>query len=367
MSPYESVDPCMTFARIDFPESLSMEELDHYLELGWFRMGQAIFTTNFLNFKDQYYSAVWIRVTLEEFSMDRTFRRLSKLNAGFKKEIKKAELTARQEQLFKKYKGQTNFQAATSLKQLMYGKSDRQIFTTYEINIYDGDELIASGFFDLGASSAAGITCFYDPAYRKYSLGKFLIYLKMEYCREKGFRFFYPGYFVPGYSFFDYKLSIGKPAIQFLEFSSSQWKRIEEFSIDNSPLKFMEYKLRKLRDLLMTLDIKSWILTYEFFDANMIPELHGAELFDFPVFMVFSENQDENTNHLIVYDIRESAYCLILCRGVWKVGTSKSDEKLFSAQILKEMHRHRIAVDPDEVAKWILERKSSFVRTQANS
>jgi arginine-tRNA-protein transferase len=357
----------MTFARIDFPESLSNKELDQYLELGWFRMGQAIFTTNFLNFRDQHYNAVWLRVSLENFSVDRTFLRLSKLNAGFKKEIKEAELTAGKERLFKKYKGQTNFQAATSLKQLMYGKSDRQIFTTYEINIYDKDELIATGFFDLGGSSVAGITCFYDPAYRKYSLGKYLIYLKMEYCREKGFRFFYPGYFVPGYNFFDYKLSIGKPALQFLELGTSQWKRMEEFSFDNSPLKFMEQRLQKLKDLLIPLDIKSWILTYEFFDANLIPELQGAELFDYPLFMVFSENQDESTNHLIVYDIRESAYCLVLCRGVWKVGTSKSHEKLFSAQILKEIHSHRIAFDAADVAQWILERKSSFVRAREKS
>ena len=53
-------------AQVHFPQSLSGEELDRYLAEGWFRMGQTIFTTNFLNFKQKFYSAIWLRIRLDE-------------------------------------------------------------------------------------------------------------------------------------------------------------------------------------------------------------------------------------------------------------------------------------------------------------
>ncbi|MBA4056534.1 MAG: arginyl-tRNA--protein arginylyltransferase, partial [Marivirga sp.] len=52
------------FAQVHSPEKLLPRELDAYLEQGWFRMGQTIFTTNFLNFKNEFYSALWLRIML---------------------------------------------------------------------------------------------------------------------------------------------------------------------------------------------------------------------------------------------------------------------------------------------------------------
>jgi arginine-tRNA-protein transferase len=38
------------FADKHYPENLNLWELDQYLEKGWYRMGQVIFTTHFLFF-----------------------------------------------------------------------------------------------------------------------------------------------------------------------------------------------------------------------------------------------------------------------------------------------------------------------------
>ena len=83
--------------------------------------------------------------------------------------------------------------------------------------------MIAAGFFDLGKMSAAGITCIYHPAYKKYSLGKYLMYLKMAFCKEQQLQYFYPGYVVPGYNSFDYKLEIGKSAIEYFDTYTGKW------------------------------------------------------------------------------------------------------------------------------------------------
>ena len=198
-------------------------ELDGLLALGWFRLGQTIFTTDTLNFNDKEYEAIWLRVDLWDFQPDKKYKALIKKNSAFKTEIKKAIITPQHEVLFACYKESISFQSAPSLQWLLYGDSTRNVYNTYMINLYDGNKMIGTGFFDLGNTSAAGICAVYDPAYKKYSLGKYVIYEKILYCKHENFKYFYPGYFVPGYAMFDYKLEIGKPAIEYFDTGIKEW------------------------------------------------------------------------------------------------------------------------------------------------
>ncbi|MGC3943525.1 MAG: GNAT family N-acetyltransferase [Chryseolinea sp.] len=204
------------FASVHDPESLSPAELDAYLARGWFRMGPTIFTTNFLSFKENLYSAVWLRVDLADFEGGKTQAKLFKTNSVFTTRIRRATITDEKESLFAKYKKSVPFEASASLNHLLFGKATATVYNTFEVDVFDKDRLIAVGYFDLGKEAGMGISSIYDPEYKKYSLGKYLIYLKMNHCKELGMRYFYPGYFVPGYPFFDYKLSIGKNALQYL-------------------------------------------------------------------------------------------------------------------------------------------------------
>jgi arginine-tRNA-protein transferase len=218
----------------------------------------------------------------------------------------------------------------------LFGKSNtRNIYNTREISLFDDGKLIAVGYFDLGEKSAAGISSFYDPAYKKYSLGKYLIYLKIEYCKKLGLDYFYPGYFVPGYPLFDYKLDIGKSALEYLEFTSSKWRSIVEFSKALTPLQQMLDKLDVLQRLLWQNGVESKILKYEFFDANLIPELEGIVLFDFPVFLLCSGLGEETP---IVFDVRDRRYHWVNCKSVWTSSTGNSPPDLYSSHVFKSDH-----------------------------
>jgi leucyl-tRNA---protein transferase len=323
------------FAQAHSPGTLLPQELDTYLEQGWFRMGQTIFTTNFLNFKNQFYSALWLRIVLQSFHSDQKQKKIFRINSGFRSEIKKATINPEKEALFSKYKEGISFDASASLHHLLFGTASHTIYNTFEVNIYDSDKLIATGFFDLGDTSAAGISSFYDPAYKKYSLGKFLIYLKIEHCKNQGLKYFYPGYFVPGYPLFDYKLEIGRSALQYLQFSSYRWLPMESFSRELTPLQIMHEKLSSLQHALLQSSIESLVLKYEFFDANLIPELKGADLFDFPLFLSFTKSMEEDVNQLIVYDLRGECYRLIRCFGVLKTNVTNKSVDIYSSFALK--------------------------------
>src|SRR5690606_31568417 len=111
--------------------------------------------TNFLNFRNNFYSSIWLRIPLPEYMSDKTEQKLLKRNARFRIEVRKASITPEKEHLFSSYKKNISFEASSSLNTLLFGKANYNIYNTSEICLYDGDKLIAVGFFDIGQTSAA--------------------------------------------------------------------------------------------------------------------------------------------------------------------------------------------------------------------
>ncbi len=317
------------------PDSLTLKELDTYLAHGWFRMGQTIFTTQFLCFQNQLYNAVWLRVDLDEWANDSKQTAIYKRNAQFKIEIGKATYSAQHEKLFSDYKQGVEFEGSSSLHQLLFGESINNIYNTYEVNLFDGESLIACGLFDVGNESAEGISCFYNHAYKKYSLGKYLIYLKMEYCKNLGLHYFYPGYFVPGYKAFDYKVDIAKSALQYWNLKSSSWHRVQELELTQLPLETMKHKLERLQEALLTVGIESTLLRYEFFDANLVPHLRGAMLFDYPVFLYAFNLKEETIYPLLIFNVLENSYQWLEVRSVWVSNFPYASDEVYSSHVLK--------------------------------
>lgn len=326
------------FAQIEYPEKLLPEELDKYLATGWFRMRQTIFTTNFLHFNQRFYSAIWLRVALDHSIHDKKYQTLNKLNKGFRIEIKKtgmSGITAQHESLYQYYRRSISFEVSPSLQELLIGSQTYNRFNTYEVNIYDAGTLIAAGFFDLGKMSAAGITCIYHPAYKKYSLGKYLIYLKMDFCRQRQLQYFYPGYVVPGYSSFDYKLEIGRASLQYFQLSTQQWIPFATLTSALNPLQEMLEKLTNLRPCLAKKNIPNALLYYKFFEANLDPYYNGNELFDFPVFLYCFPDTNASLYCVIVYDVRDSKYHLLQCSSVINIGFPQNVRAIFDSDLLK--------------------------------
>src|SRR6186713_209141 len=139
------------FAKAYLPDHLSPEALDHFLERGWFRMGQTIFTTNFIHFKDNYYSTLWLRIVLSDLKDETTEAKLFKRNAAFRTEVGPIRLTPEKEELYARYKQPLPFQPSETLHTLLFGKGNlSSVYNTYEVAVYDDTQLIAFGFFDIG-------------------------------------------------------------------------------------------------------------------------------------------------------------------------------------------------------------------------
>ena len=91
------------FAEKHYPEILRPEELDTYLERGWYRMGQTIFTTHFLCFGEHFYSAIWVRLPLKDYRFRKKLRKVIRRNTRqFKTDFRRAFLDRERERLYQK-------------------------------------------------------------------------------------------------------------------------------------------------------------------------------------------------------------------------------------------------------------------------
>jgi leucyl-tRNA---protein transferase len=334
------------------PFSMSPDSLDNYLDKGWFRMGQTIFTTNFLHFKDKLYSAIWLRIDLSRSVANATQKKLYKQNAKFRTAIGPAIFTEEKEILYRKYRQSISFDASSSIHQLMFGSMSFNIYNTYEVCIYDDEKLIGCGFFDIGNKTAAGITSFYDPDYKKSSLGKYLIYMKIDHCKSLGLRYFYPGYFVPGYAHFDYKLTLTRSGLEYLDLASSKWFGIESFSVTRTPLSVMHQQIQQLNSALLARTLHSWkIWTYAYFDANILIDLETAHFLDYPVFMASST--EEEIRHVVVYNVVNAKFECLQCQGFQLSNVLKVDN-LLSGFLLKKEQVVFSSSTTDEIIQFLM-------------
>ena len=144
--------------------------------------------------------------------------------------------------------------------------SNHNIYDTYEVTVFDGDLLIAASFFDLGENSATSIMGIFDPEYAKYSLGLFTMLVEIQYSMDTGRDFYYPGYFVPNYPVFDYKLRLGK--MEYFYARERAWYPFENLESSQTPIFQLRKKLKSLKKRLKEAEVKTKILNYPLFDKG---------------------------------------------------------------------------------------------------
>lgn len=302
------------FAERLFLENIEPEQLDVFLANGWYRMGQTIFTTHFLFFEQRIHSAMWLRLEMSEnFRFKRSLRKILKKNREkFTVKVRPFELTAEKELIYQRYAEDFKGNLSGTLKRSLLDGTDLNVFDTLEINIYDGDRLIAFSFFDEGVNSLTSINGVYDPEYSNHSLGLHTMLEEIQYGIDTGRKFFYPGYFVPGNPRFDYKLRIGD--VEFLEFKSKAWKPFTDFQEEEIPINRMTVRLEELGTLLTKEKIDFKIKFNPYFESNII-EYWPLPYLEYPIILSLEENdQNENSHLVIIYNFIDGKYQALQCK-----------------------------------------------------
>lgn len=302
------------FTEIHYPEKMAPEELDVYLDRAWFRMGQMIFTCQFLCFEGQLYSAIWTRLDLRKYRFRKSLKKILKRNGDrFRILIRRAIFDQEKEMLYQEHKSRFEGYIAESLHESLHGEAKYNIYDTWEICVYDEHRLIAVSFFDNGKDSLASIMGLFDPAYKKYSLGFYTMLLEMIVGLQNNKSFYYPGYVVPGYQRFDYKLRIGD--VDYYNIETRRWEAYQNFVFKDMPSERMKAKILEAQQSLEAEEVPANRILYPLYDK----ELYGFEKHRFVKFPLFLSCFHQRANAqllIIIYSLADQEYQLCLVRKI---------------------------------------------------
>jgi arginyl-tRNA--protein-N-Asp/Glu arginylyltransferase len=176
------------------PEELSRAELDAYLARGWFRIGRAMITTDFLEWDGEVCSVVWTRLPLHGYAFKRSLQKLMASNARrFSSKVGPAVIDEAREALYARYCAAASGRRSPTLERFLGGDEGRQVFDTQEIAVFAGDTLVAFSWFDLGETSVQSLLGVYDPEHAEHSLGFYTILLEIAHALELGLSYHYTG------------------------------------------------------------------------------------------------------------------------------------------------------------------------------
>ena len=199
--------------------------LDTLLAAGYYRMQHVMFTCNdtALGEDGPVIPVFWLRTLVKQCKLQKTANNISRKCAGLSVSFQPAYVDDEVETLYALYKNHVSFSISATCADYLHHDISPQPFASMMVQVRDRERLVASGYFDTGQHSIAGIMNIYHPQYRQYSLGKFLMLQKLQYALSQNYLFYYTGYISPGSNRFDYKTFPDPAAIEVLLPDKQEW------------------------------------------------------------------------------------------------------------------------------------------------
>jgi arginine-tRNA-protein transferase len=201
------------------------DTFDDLLAAGYYRMQHLMFTCNdiALGEDDKLIPVFWLRTLVRDCTLQKRATAILKRSTRFDVSFQKAYVDDEIEQLYALYKNHVAFTISPTCADYLHQDLLPQPFDSMMVQIRDEGRLIATGYFDKGTESIAGIMNIYHPEYQKYSLGKLLILQKLQYALSQNKLFYYTGYISTGSTRFDYKTFPDPKAVEVLLPDKQQW------------------------------------------------------------------------------------------------------------------------------------------------
>jgi arginine-tRNA-protein transferase len=206
---------------------LSPEVFDRFMEKGWRILGYVILRHSALMYKDEITFTVPLRIRLEGFEFSKSQRKmLRRHRERFRYQLRSIQITPEKNALFLKHCERFEFgNHYTDLSTFITNESWYLPVKGYEIEVYDGEKLVACSYFHLGEVSFCATYCYFDPDYKNDSLGNFTMLLEIEMAMQTGKKYYYSGYAHDTPSQFDYKYNFNN--LEAYSWDDELWSPIE--------------------------------------------------------------------------------------------------------------------------------------------
>jgi arginine-tRNA-protein transferase len=194
------------------PVKLSAEQIDVLLSEGWYFCSNNMFRKPLTTY-DKVYTRINIRFDVNKIKLSKSLRRIYRKNQHFRHQFGELRLTPAHEAQYLALLPKLQINNTGSLVSFLGLDSvppADEVFPFGQLDVFDGDKLIACSFFNISNQflvSRIGLLDRDEP-YTHFSLGFYTMLLEIEYARSLGIQYYSPGYTFDLPNFLDYKLRL---------------------------------------------------------------------------------------------------------------------------------------------------------------
>jgi leucyl-tRNA---protein transferase len=181
------------------------EQMDSLWAMGWRHFECHFFRYSVSRRQGGFRTVIPLRVTLSKFAPSRSQKRAINRNRDLRVVIRDTFIDQIKEELFYRHRERFKENTPDSIYHFLSEDPSVEPCNNREICVYDGDNLVAASFLDIGRQSTSAVYAMFEPAESKRSLGIFTMLEAIRYSRELGCMYYYPGYAYREPSFYDYK------------------------------------------------------------------------------------------------------------------------------------------------------------------
>ena len=291
---------------------LDPDQLDAFLERGWRPTGQSIYTSDYLRTDDdELHGCLQIRLPLRGFTFKKRHRKLLRRNRQrFRAQHAKAgfpdqDLLA----VNRRYMAEFPDKTREDLEYNVINEAGQQVLNTQVLRLFEGEKLVAFSYYDLGQRVMYAKAGIYDPAYASASLGLYTMLLEVERALSQGMTHYYPGYYSPTFSAFDYKLRLGP--MEYRDIASAEWRPRSEDPArqPEDPLRSNRDRLDRAREALTAAGIRAEFREYPSFTGRFRPVQQGENvMLDAPQLLLIGQPLPLEFYFVLTYDNEVQRY-----------------------------------------------------------
>jgi len=180
-------------------------EMDRYWAEGWRHFGVFFFRYRTAVPGGQLYSVLPLRVDISQFVLTRSLKRVLRVNRDLKAVLRPSSMTREKRNLFLKHRERFNENMPDSLDTFLSPVPAAVPCRNLELCVYLREKLLGVTFLDLGETATSAVYAIFEPSEAKRSLGILMMLHSIEFSRELGYRYYYPGYAYREPFSYDYK------------------------------------------------------------------------------------------------------------------------------------------------------------------
>jgi arginyl-tRNA--protein-N-Asp/Glu arginylyltransferase len=183
----------------------SPEEMDRFWAEGWRHFGIFFFRYRSAVHGNKLFSVLPLRLDIPRFVQTRSLKRVLAANRDIATSIRPSSVNKAQQALFLKHRRRFKENVPTSLDNFLSPVPDSVPCRNLELCVYLGKRLLGVTFLDLGKTATSAVYAIFEPAEAKRSLGILMMLHSIQFSREQGYRYYYPGYAYHEPFLYDYK------------------------------------------------------------------------------------------------------------------------------------------------------------------